>query len=124
MAGTANLQNKSAPPGSYGSFIVNGQLLGLQTKSAYSPQNMGGGVSGIPAASPMTVPPSSSYGYGAASPAAIGTASGASPGSGNVTANSQQRGVGSSAIKGSPALWALGLMAAGLLWLRFVHWRK
>jgi hypothetical protein len=125
MAGTASLVAGTAqmPPQSYGSVTVNGQLVGAQTRAAYAPINYGGGISAVPAASPLTTPPSVGYGF-PASAAAAGSAVASTPGAGNTTPNGQQRGGTSYGIMGSPGLWAWGMMAAGLLWLRYVHWKR
>ena len=109
MAGTPQLSTGYAPPSSYGSAVVNGQLVGFQTKAGYYPMNYGGGLSAIPAASPVTMAPGA-VGYG------IGTAAN------NRSSSSASASDGT--FVGSTAMWAIGLMAFGLLWLRFVHWRK
>jgi len=95
----------------YGSAVANGQLVGFPTRAAYAPLNFGGGVSAVPAASPVTIPPSIGYGMSSS-----GTGS-------NVTSN-QNRGTYTGGFMGSPAMWAFIMMAAGLLWLRYIHWHK
>lgn len=128
MAGTATAGAIAAPPNSFGSVTVNGQLVGTQTMSAYAPKNFGGGISATPAGSPVTVPPSVGYGLGAGpTPMPVAGSSLAPTGSGtngNTTPSTTQRGHYNGSMIGSPAMWALGLMAFGILWLRFVHWRK
>jgi hypothetical protein len=109
MAGTPSLTPGYTPPSSFGSAVVNGQLVGFQTKSGYYPLNYGGGVSAVPSASPMTIPPSVGYGLGTVPTGSTASNSGSS---------------GNSTFAGSTAIWAIGLMVFGLLWLRFVHWRK
>jgi hypothetical protein len=123
MAGTASIVGTAQlPPRAYGSVAVNGQLVGAQTKAAYAPINFGGGISAVPSGSPLTTPPS--VGYGFPNSAASFGAPGASSPAGNTTPNGQQRGDTSQGFMGSPGMWAVVMMAAGLLWLRFVHWRK
>jgi hypothetical protein len=109
MAGTASLAQGYAPPNSFGSAVVNGQLVGFPTKSGYYPLNYGGGLSAVPSASPLTIPPSVGYGLGTVP-------------TGSTSANSGSSGSGS--FTGSVAMWAIGAMIFGLVWLRFVHWRK
>jgi hypothetical protein len=110
MAGTASLTKGYTPPNSFGSAVVNGQLVGFQTKSGYYPLNYGGGLSAVPSASPMTMAPSA-IGYG------LGTVP-----AGRTSSNTGSS--GSSGFTGSVAMWAIGAMIFGLVWLRFVHWRK
>ncbi len=105
MAGTV------ATP-SYGSAVVNGQLVGMQTASAYAPANYGTGLNAIPAVAPMNIPPSASYPVVSSQAAATGA---------NGTT---QRGTGSSGIWESPALYAVVFLVVGFLILRHVHWRK
>lgn len=123
MAGTASIVGiAQAPPRSYGSVTVNGQLVGAQTQSAYAPTNYGGGISAVPSASPLTTPPVAGYGY----PSSVSAAASplmSSPG-GGTTPNGQQRGSYAGGLIGSPAMWAFLMMAGGLLWLRYIHWRK
>lgn len=129
MAGKATAGAIVAPPNSFGSAVVNGQLVGAQTTGAYYPKNYGGGVSATPAGSPVTIPPSVGYGLRASSgnntpiPSGSGNAlPGGFGASGNTSAAS--RGTYTGPAFGSPAMWAIGLVAFGLIWLRFIHWRK
>lgn len=132
MAGNHNASGVSAavaPPNSFGSVVVNGQLVGAQTTGAYYPKNYGGGVSATPAGSPVTIPPSVGYGMSASSsnntPIPSGSGTAALPGGfGSTSSSVGNRGNYTGPVLGSPAMWAFGLMAFGILWLRFVHWRK
>lgn len=131
MAGTAGTGAVQAPPNSFGSAVVNGQLIGVQTTGAYYPKNFGGGISATPAGSPVTVPPNVGYGLaknagavnvpiGASSAAAAGSV----PGLNGTSSSTTNRGGHNGPALGSPAMWAIGLMAFGAIWLRYVHWRK
>ncbi len=126
MAGVASTLGVATPtPNSFGSVVNNGQLVGVQTQSAYRPINWGGGVSAVPAASPLTIPPSVGYGFPSpASASSFGSAMASTPGLGGDTPNTTQRGSTSQGVVGGPGIWAFGLMAVGLLWLHFIHWRK
>ena len=108
MAGSGNLSPGYTPPNSYGSAVVNGQLIGFPTRAGYYPTNYGGGISAVPSASPVTMAPSIGYGLGT-----VPTSKTASTGSSS-----------NSTLASSTAIWAIGLMVFGLLWLRFIHWRK
>ena len=126
MAGNASA-GIQAPPNSFGSVVVNGQLVGAQTTSGYFPSSYGGGVYAGPALSPVTAPPSVGYGMGLAQSTVSGTApTGSVPGANSSTsASTTNRGSTSNGgVIGSPAMWALAFMVIGVLWLRFVHWRK
>jgi hypothetical protein len=129
MAGKATSGMVTAPPNSFGSVSVNGQLVGVQTSSAYYPKNFGGGISATPAGSPVTIPPAIGYGLGATpTPVPSGSnsrvgATASIPG-GSTSSGTQNRGSYNGPFMGSPAMWAIGFMAFGILWLRFVHWRK
>lgn len=124
MAGTAGIVGSiAAPPNSFGSVVVNGQLVGAQTSSGYFPKNYGGGITATPAGSPVTTPPNVGYGLSAGAASGAPVPMGSAPG-GNTTNGTTSRGGFAGPFVGSPAMWAFGLMAFGLLWLRFVHWRK
>jgi hypothetical protein len=118
MAGTGTLAGPIKTPNSYGSVVNNGQLVGVQTSPAYYPKNYGGGISFVGSVSPVTSPPSVGYGMG-------GPPTASSPGGlSSLTNGTVNRGTYTGKTMGSPAVWAFGLMAFGLVWLRFVHWRK
>lgn len=128
MAGTAGAAGTvTAPPNSFGSVSVNGQLVGAQTTGAYYPKNYGGGISFTPAGSPVTIPPNVGYGMG---PGAESSTAGNTPvptaslpGTGHTSPSTTTRGAHNGPFMGSPAMWALLLMAFGVLWIRYVHWR-
>lgn len=105
---------------SYGSAIVNGQLVGAQTVAAYTPLNYGGGITAVPAASPMTIPPSVGYGY-------PNSAANFSVPNASVPANAgtnQQRPQYIGKMIESPGVWGLILLIIGFTWMRYVHWKR
>lgn len=129
MAGTAGMGTAgtvAAPPNSFGSVVTNGQLVGTQTQSAYYPKNFGGGISSAPAGMPVSIPPSVGYGLLPGSASQTPVPSGSTPGmvGGALSNSTTQRGGYNGKLAGSPAMWALVLMAFGVLWMRYVHWRK
>ena len=127
MAGTATA-GVSSP--SFGSVVVNGQLVGTQTSSAYRPINYGGGISAVPSASPVTIPPAVGYGQ-PGNATAYGAPVGSGPGGGGTPSMAQrgstETGFFSTANAGgfgAPAFWGLLLLIIGLVWLKKVHWHK
>jgi hypothetical protein len=107
----------------FGSVVNNGQLVGFQTKGAYAPINYGGGISAVPMASPVTIPPAVGYGQ-SSSAASYAMPSASIPGSADSTPNNSARGTYTGPFMGSPAMWGLGLIVIGLVWMRYVHWKK
>lgn len=121
MAGTAGSVRGSAmqTPNSYGSVATNGQLVGFQTRAGYAPVNYGGGIVAVPALSPVTTPPNVGYGQYNAGTAPVGSVAGG----GNQSNSLTDRGGYGGTFWQSPAPWAIGFMAFGLLWLRYVHFK-
>ena len=117
MAGTATAALSS--PG-YGSVVVNGQLVCAQTLAAYSPLNYGGGVTAVPAASPVTIPPAVGYGQ-SSSAAAYSMPTGSIPSN---AGTNQVRPQYIGKLMESPGVWGLALLVIGLAWMRYVHWKK
>lgn len=99
---------------SHGSAQVNGQLVGFQTAGAYRPLNYGSGLSAVPAASPLTIPPSASSLPQVAGGIQSGQASGGTAPASTSALNLAQ----------SPAIWAVIFLVLGFVILRHVHWRK
>lgn len=97
---------------SHGSAQVNGQLVGFQTAGAYRPLNYGTGLSAVPAASPLTIPPSAS-----SAPQIAGGIGSASSGRSTTTTSALN-------LAQSPAIWAVIFLVLGFVILRHVHWRK
>lgn len=119
MAGTATAGIAAFSPSSYGSVVVNGQLVGTQTKAAYSPTNYGGGISAVPSASPITIPPSVGYGASSVSGGGGGGAVGSTG-----TPNGTQRGSYTGGFAGSPGMWAIILLGIAFMYGRHVAWHK
>jgi hypothetical protein len=111
-----------ATPSSYGSVVNNGQLIGVQTSSGYFPKNYGGGLTAVPALSPVTIPPSVGYGLNATGPNGGNPATNVRN-STSTTASPSNRGSYKGGFIGSPAAWCVGMIVFGALWLRYVHWR-
>jgi len=101
---------------SYGSGPVNGQLIGVRTASGYNPINYGVGRASVPVASPVTMPPSVAS-LATMQPGATGG------GGGLMVTSSQSRGNYTGSMLGSPAFAAAVALVAGLLMLRYIHFR-
>lgn len=98
-----------------GSFVVNGQLVGLPSQAVFNPINYLT-VTSSPPLAPTSYPStitSSPSGY-----PTVGA------GVSNITPSTQQRGSTSLGVIDSPAWFAILMMGFGLLWIRYFHWKS
>ena len=115
----------------YGTNVINGDRIPLQTRAAYGPQSYGPSLVSVPTSQP-NVPPSlgapsaaaGSWGY-ADTYSAMGTSDSLS-GYGTAENNALATAVAANnpwSFRDSPLLPALLFLIVGLVGLRLVHWR-
>lgn len=86
-----------------GSYIVNGQLVGLPRPQLYMPMAVGPIIQGVPASPPQTGTGGGPSGYGASDMSAKAAGNPWSP-------------------VDSPVPWIIGFIIVGYLMMRYVHW--
>lgn len=112
----------------FGSYVVDGQRVPLQTQNAYAPQGYGPNVQAVPSTQPASIPP-----YVGGSFGAVGGYSGSSVGGDSEIGGYGTAGQNSTATavaahdpfhwRDSPVVPALLALGLGLAGLRIIHWR-
>jgi hypothetical protein len=123
MTPSQNLDEWQGQPIGYGSAVVNSQLIGIAPKSAYDPLVFAGAYSGPgwPRQGVYDVPPvvpsaESSSAYAWSNPAGMGAPGGTYPTATDETGSPFS-------VSKSPLWWALGFIAASLLFLHYVVYK-